>query len=398
MKKIALIIILSFSFNLLIGQDSRPNLDKYWFYRHRLREQFMVVSPNISSFGYNLPASLRALSADGTIKSVHWDDNNANLPHYLGVLATEYRLLKDNNQNYSETLKELLYVMHAIERRDAYSEYILRVVLNKPITYQVDGVTVKVYSVMDDLNGFYIRDDVTDGFWMNNYSHFGFSNFDIDNQLYSNGYARNDAVFPYESMSMDNVIHLLEGLALISKLVGTENVINIPINIPEDYFIMDYLISKGIYTGTSVNFSKWAKDITARSIRVMQNEGTISWTIGNFLGVSETHWFLYNYIRKSLVEEGDGTDDFGMRLLNWAICEAGTEITGEDFHFDGSIYNDHLYLNSFTFLCDGIWEGLIDAYKTNTLGMLSDACKEQFYDDGTPYKKSNYSVIKIGQI
>ncbi len=387
MKKIIVFIALCIVTLATNAQDCRSNMDKYWYYRQRLRDNFMVVSPDVDMFGNNLPASVRELDVNGNIKAIHWDDNNANLPHYLCVLATEYRLLKNNGQDYSETLKELLYVMYAIERRDLYSEYILRSYLNKPIyCYPINGMTYcEYFDHNNDLNGFYIRDDVTDGFWSENYDHFGFTDYDIDNQLFSTGYLNLNypPSHPWESMSQDNVYHLLEGLALIAKLVDNEDVSNIPITLPDPSYIMDYLSSKGIYNGNVVNFSAWAKDIVRRSIRVMQHhDGALLiylWEIP----VQGTLWFLFNYIRDALVEQGSGSDFDLAYIYNYGVSEAGNKITGEYFHFDSSQNNAGNFKmlfgnNEATFF--GFTLCTWDAYKVSTLGTIADVDSVNTYE------------------
>ena len=160
MKKILLTTIVSFfaSIHFINGQDQNANLQKYWAYRDRLRQKFILVDQNVEYFGTNIPAS----SIDLTSKSIDWGDANSGMSHYLSVLATELWLLKNNEQDYSQTLKELYYAMHAMERMDVYSESSLRGKAN--LGNFVDEPV--------DRNGFHIRDDVSEGFWNNYKSHF----------------------------------------------------------------------------------------------------------------------------------------------------------------------------------------------------------------------------------
>src|SRR6056297_1588633 len=54
-KKI-IIIILALQPLMLIAQDQQANLEKYWRYRERLRQYFLVTSPNVEEMGVNWPA------------------------------------------------------------------------------------------------------------------------------------------------------------------------------------------------------------------------------------------------------------------------------------------------------------------------------------------------------
>ena len=59
MKKILLTTIVSFfaSIHFINGQDQNANLQKYWAYRDRLRQKFILVDQNVEHFGANIPAS-----------------------------------------------------------------------------------------------------------------------------------------------------------------------------------------------------------------------------------------------------------------------------------------------------------------------------------------------------
>ena len=123
MKKI--FITLSFGLFLivpLLGQNQMANLEKYWKYRQELRDKFIVVSGNVEEQGVNIPAA-----GINYHWKVNWSEGNSNMSHYLSVLATELWLLKNNNQDYSVTLKELYYAMLAMERLDLYSEQNFRI-------------------------------------------------------------------------------------------------------------------------------------------------------------------------------------------------------------------------------------------------------------------------------
>ena len=116
MKQLILLIITLFiiSNNAINAQSHQQNLEKYWHYRERLREKFIVISQNVEEEGVNIPAGDIYNKKD----TISWSDGNSIMSHYLSLLSAELWLLKNNGQDYLATLKELYYAMLAIERLD----------------------------------------------------------------------------------------------------------------------------------------------------------------------------------------------------------------------------------------------------------------------------------------
>jgi hypothetical protein len=79
------------------AQSTQQNLNKYWYYRQRLRDYFVVVDPN-DGFGTNIPFSNILKKTPNDVIKMGGGDGNGAMQHYIGVLATEYRLLADNGQ------------------------------------------------------------------------------------------------------------------------------------------------------------------------------------------------------------------------------------------------------------------------------------------------------------
>ncbi|MDA3927620.1 MAG: hypothetical protein PF541_01585 [Prolixibacteraceae bacterium] len=121
----------------LFGQfaDEQDNLEKYWIYRQRLKENFIFQSDN-NVLGSNLPADRIVPRVEytngayerGTIRYLDWDDSNGALPYYIMMLATEYALLKkyesslnDNATVAVETLDELENAIDVLVRLDTFS-------------------------------------------------------------------------------------------------------------------------------------------------------------------------------------------------------------------------------------------------------------------------------------
>ena len=97
MKKIFLILPLF----ILIIQDTTAqtwysNMEKYWWYRYMLVNDFMLIGDEC---GMSIPAQKRnyPLSNDQNQYALEWQDATVELGHYIGALAVEYRMLKDNN-------------------------------------------------------------------------------------------------------------------------------------------------------------------------------------------------------------------------------------------------------------------------------------------------------------
>ena len=293
MKKIIIglfLLILAIPFYC---QTQQQNLDKYWSYRQRLRDKFMVVSPDVMEYGTNIPAA-EIFYNDPTnpaVNRISWGDENGNMCQYLSVLATELWILKNNGQNYSVTLNELYYAMLALERLDNFSEANLRAFnLQANQSEFIESAGILNNWQNGDINGFSLRDDVTNDFW-NRHKNNG--KFDVG---LCDGFLKRWGNCQFaEENSHDVLEHIMLGLALVSKLVGTESVANTPCNGIISH-ISSYLTNKGIITSDShVNFSLWAKDIVKRYINYMQYDGTYDSILGS------THWILMNQIGRAHV-------------------------------------------------------------------------------------------------
>jgi hypothetical protein len=339
----------------------------------------MVVSSNVLTDGVNIPASdiIHNLPNDTTSDQnfISWGDGNNNMSHYLSVLATELWLLKNNGQDYSITLKELYYAMLALERLDGYSEEKIRW---KQVLGPGDNGTKWSDSWMEtnyikdnDINGFALRNDVTPDFWR--YYHGNLNKFNVAN--FSSNFSIDNKEHFMEENSQDVIEHTLEGLALVSKLTGTESVANIPcsfynaLNYQGDLYIQSYLQQKGImnmsnvtfpYTPTpqTINFSLWAKDIVKRYISYMQNgyrlPGTslskcLTQLLGINIGCISTKWILLNPVTDAYVQEGSG-DNFGVAAASSGIIRAGIDITGEDLRINDGYHDNSLSDDTYNYV------------------------------------------------
>ena len=318
--------------------------DKYNLYRNRILDEWIVVSPNVEQFGTNIPAMERTKDKNGNVTWVSWSDGNANFNHWLGFLATEYRILKNSNQDYSETLKLLLYSMMAIERLDLYSEYILRKYHN--IKENENSTESGFIKYPEDINGFLIRDDVSLGFWKQYHllfnCQFGNINENKDGTTAFLSVFLKGAI-PRQGMSQDNICYLMQSLALVKKLVDTEDIENIELNFINTY-IPDYLKSKKIWEANNINFGLWVDDIINRLISNVchhypaqkivlkpKNRLHAKPSDNHFAKILSSYWYIKNPVTNDLVAEGNG-EDMGVFINSYGFAESADIITGQKIH------------------------------------------------------------------
>jgi hypothetical protein len=154
MKKILAISIVCLFIVQSNAQNAQQNLKKYWYYRERLTNNFMLIG---NCQGCSLPAGQRGevgITQYQEGNTLGWGDTPILAAEYIGTLATEYKLLTNNSLNADRTLKELYYAIEAINRLDLIAE-----------SYWRPGH--QIFS--GDLNGFYIKDDVPADFVCANY-------------------------------------------------------------------------------------------------------------------------------------------------------------------------------------------------------------------------------------
>lgn len=346
---IIFISFLSFLSPLAHAQNKQDSLMmKYQNYRSRLFNEFIVRSADVEFFGTNIPYTHRHLRDDGSYK-IFWDDGNSAINNYGIFLTTEIELLKRNNQNYSESLESLIYLLMAIERLDLYSENSLRTFKNKKVNVGNDSISdVIIYPA--DINGFMLRDDVSLGFWMANHNKFKTSLGQISSDsLSSSNYLSvfHRGVIPRQAMSQDNVIRILSLMAMINHFLDIESIDNIEIRFINT-LIPDYLKSKSILVNNSINFDKWTIDISTRIIRNLQQDNEQSRLVftpfskhasaksNTFGSIIKTRWYKTNPVLDTLVAEGNGSD-MGIFINAYGFAEFGNRISKTNsFHFDNS--------------------------------------------------------------
>ena len=119
-NRFIIVILLNILLLPLFSQSDQDLLQKYWNYRERFNDEFIYQTFN-NCTGCNIPAIRKEYFSDGR-KNFTWGDANATMGDYIGMLATEYRLLKNNGQDYYSTLHELYYAIKVLGRLDLSAE------------------------------------------------------------------------------------------------------------------------------------------------------------------------------------------------------------------------------------------------------------------------------------
>jgi len=205
MKKVFFSFLLSILFLQVNAQSSFENIKKYWHYRYRLVNNFMVVG---EGRGKSLPATIRNEWNGGIL---YWGETPKYLGWYIGVLATEYRLLKNNNQSTDRTLYELYCALLAVDRLDKNAE---ELAWGLPVSN-------------NNLNGCLIQDDIPPDFISLYYNQ-------LNNNVPTNPITLNTGIpgmvnelsstitddHDYRRvMSQDMIADFLVGMALVKKCV-----------------------------------------------------------------------------------------------------------------------------------------------------------------------------------
>lgn len=231
---ICFIILLTHSFTIF-GQGDGTNIQKYWYYKTRFNNDFIKIG---TGSGESIPFNQRGdgqkgypTSSANSATGLRTGDAIGNLGLHLAALATEYGLLKQNNQNTDSVKHEIFCALNALNRLDHITEQIPA----------MGGTTLP-------LNGFMVRDDVGINFLMKNYEHFNYYNggkyvtntkegyYPID-ELNDRGFCsqiqrgqtvlissfkeieQNQDPRKDRLMSQDHIITLMVGLNLVNKFV-----------------------------------------------------------------------------------------------------------------------------------------------------------------------------------
>jgi|GEM_PF-4130363 len=160
MRSILLAILGAIIFSLIepstsFGQSTNPNMHgwhaKYWFYRWRLRNDFMVMGEDP---GQSLIADTRNKWRG---QFMIWGDATIMHGYYLTMLALEHKILQDKGRyaDLKNNERELYYAIKAFERLDRVAETFYSSEPGFDEAYRVGDPTLP-----EDVNGYFFRDDV----------------------------------------------------------------------------------------------------------------------------------------------------------------------------------------------------------------------------------------------
>lgn len=262
-------------------------------------------------YGANIPAHKRnpheGYQNSGTI---HWADAGHTIGYYLAVLATEYRLYSTQNSDDQciICLNNIVNVLRTIERLDYMAE--IRYKKQKPELWQFPDTTIVPYPYpAGSLNGFFIRDDVT---FPEKTKQEIRKAYDLSQPIFKEtpkftaDYGRGD------EMSQDQVWNLLQGLALVKKLVKN-----------------DKKFCDG--TGEMVTVELWTQKITHRIIKSMQTRFIV-----HIAGIKcqLKLWSVINPVTNEIVKRGGKPEDLVFNA--WFFARAANAIidsTFESLHY-----------------------------------------------------------------
>jgi hypothetical protein len=163
MKKLILTFLGAVLFSIIaptisFGQTN-PNMHgwhaKYWFYRWRLRNDFMVMGEEP---GQSLIAEVRNKWRG---QFMVWGDATIMHGYYLTMLAIEHKILQDKGRwaDLKNNERELYYAIKAFERLDRVAETFYSSEPGFSEAYRVGDQTLP-----EDVNGYFFRDDVPPDF------------------------------------------------------------------------------------------------------------------------------------------------------------------------------------------------------------------------------------------
>jgi hypothetical protein len=200
------------------GQSPQQNLKKYWYYRYRLMNNFMVKGDCQGCSEIMNERGRKDNQSHNTTPSdiAAWGDQTINLGEYIAVLATEYKLLLMNNQPTDTTLQELYYAIKAFNRLDESAEpfYYYGGCVPTPNPH-TDPSFISGSQNGNNLNGYFIRDDVPcDFLTLHPQLQAGKNSTLIVSRVVSDFTSSSRST---AEMSQDQIWHLFMGFALVRK-------------------------------------------------------------------------------------------------------------------------------------------------------------------------------------
>lgn len=265
MKRFFLLVNIGLLICGLNAQTLNNNELKYNHFRNTLKKEMLFYAGNGMEKGAHLPMERKTL-VNGKMVG-YWADGIWWQGHYLAVLATEYRRFQMEGKSTTATLQELKAALDVYDRLDLAAEHCW-------------GSDTFV-----SLNGFYIRDDVSNA----EKEQLHLDEIQSDYHFYC---GKTDAF--RHGPSQDQAWGTYLGIALIQKFVDDTAVL------------------------------RHSAEIAKRLVRGMQYTDE----------KGKPHWQIINPVTGTIVQkEGD------IQWLQYAHGTVGTMLTGENMHFGNSAKN-----------------------------------------------------------
>jgi len=295
--------------------EMQTNLQKYSNYRTALRNDFVVaVSNALIKQGTNYPAMRMFWDSNSQKYALDYGDGGGGIQYYIGLLATEYALLKMSGQDYSTTKNELSWALDAVDRIDSAAEKYYR---SNHSSYSTD------------INGFLLRDDINEDMTHDAsdfLTQYPSEMFYIFSSCYKYGNETNDGPV----ISRDIIWNYFINLALVVTLVDDNNIVTHAKNI--------------VY-----NMVKWMKN----GVYSFNGDGNC-WAIVNPIN---SHVQQSDYIDMGITIEGIpyylSLGDLGALLSGgrWGFAKAAAHITGTEAPysdlFNITAYNENDIAHNF---------------------------------------------------
>ncbi|MFN7013243.1 MAG: 3-coathanger stack domain-containing protein, partial [Bacteroidia bacterium] len=312
---------------ILIFRDSnsQTHTQKYWHYRDRFFNGFVIMGDGL---GYSNVCDIRNSDSreNNITKIYHVGQQSIYMGWYIGVLATEYALLKQRGLSTEKTLTELYYALKTVYRLDELSGQAPPVneTNNFPNNEPYCPQLVSQQLSPDGLNGFFIRDDTPYQFIdptvspqrynqinqrINDFNYGEVEKIESDyitgnkhwDQLTQDSTYKDGKSYAKE-MSQDELYHLMMGLALVK------------------HFIPDQALQVKLINGNYAyyNFNFLARHFVHLAVqRIMLND-----------------WLIINPNTGWMVHQGPC-----VKPLAYGLAEAAKFITGNNYSTDAIQYS-----------------------------------------------------------
>lgn len=264
------------------GQTLEKNHEKYLTYRSRLNYFYIQGTGP----GQNLISSIHGMGLNRSKILNFGGDQTIELSWFMGMLATEYKLLAINNQNTGQTLKDLYYALMALKRLDECED-------KEPWNLS-----------SSKFDGFFMRADIPGSDYTVKYS----DNFNLNltpadtfrTQTPGHPFYVERVRFSNIEMSQDQVIHVLMSMGLIIRCF------------PDSTFAF----TDNDQNRVLFNFHSFATEMVDHIIRYIHNENSQN---------GPKKWVIYNP-KKEKVHLGSDASVFA-----FAFAKTGQKLTGNSY-------------------------------------------------------------------